>query len=155
MLMSPMVGLRLLPYVFDVADKKEKGEKDPVSDDVQIIYIASSGGSVKKAIRTRSSYRLVRIGDCQPGGVDPSSTYEGQFRDHYEHGRHEIEDEVGQIVVSEVRAQEKQADRHRKEELLRGGVLIAVVNLLPEIEMIVCAGVEFERDTSDVMEHDE
>lgn len=50
-------------------------------------------------------------------------------------------------------AHQEQRYRHEKEELLGGSVLVAIVNLLPHIEVVVCARVELKRHATDVMEH--
>lgn len=50
--------------------------------------------------------------------------------------------------------EEEQHHRYAEEKFLRRGVLIAIVNLLPQIQVIVRAGVEFKWDPSDPMEHE-
>ena len=56
--------------------------------------------------------------------------------------------------MGEVGAQQKQANRHAEQELLRGRVLVAVVDLLPHRERVVGARVEIEWHARDVVEHD-
>ena len=53
-----------------------------------------------------------------------------------------------------VSAQQEEANGHCEEEFLGWGVLVSVVYLFPHVEVIVGAGVEFEGDTSDPVEHD-
>ncbi|KAJ8105866.1 hypothetical protein OPT61_g9921 [Boeremia exigua] len=43
---------------------------------------------------------------------------------------------------------------HEEEELLGGGVLVAVVDLLPHVEVVVGARVEVKGDAADVVEHE-
>ena len=51
-------------------------------------------------------------------------------------------------------AQQEQDDWHAQQELLGRGVLVAVVDLLPHVQIVVCAGVELERDSSYPVEHE-
>lgn len=51
-------------------------------------------------------------------------------------------------------AQQEQHYRNAEEKLLCGCVLIPVVDLLPHIQVVVCAGVELKRDTTDVVKHE-
>lgn len=53
-----------------------------------------------------------------------------------------------------VRRNKKQGNRHAEQKLLCRGVLVTVVNLLPHSQIVVCAGVEFKGNASDVVEHD-
>ena len=53
-----------------------------------------------------------------------------------------------------VRAQEKQDNRHAQQELFRRRVLVAVVDLLPHVQVVVGAGVELKRHAAHVVEHD-
>ena len=48
-----------------------------------------------------------------------------------------------------------QSDRETGEVLFRGGVLVALVDLLPEREVVVCARVLVKRRALDAVEHDE
>lgn len=54
-----------------------------------------------------------------------------------------------------VGAHEEEQDRDAEQELLGGRVLVAVVNLLPHVEIIVSTGVELERDAPHPVEHEE
>ena len=52
-----------------------------------------------------------------------------------------------------MRADEEQYDWNTQEEFLRRRVLISIVNLLPEVEIVVGPGIEFEGYTSNPMKH--
>ena len=70
------------------------------------------------------------------------------------HQRHEIDDEVRQVVMRVVRAEQKQHYGHRQKEFLCWSVLVSVVNLFPHVEVVVRSRIEFEGHASDVMEHE-
>lgn len=53
-----------------------------------------------------------------------------------------------------VGADQEKAYGHGKQELLCGRVLVAIVDLLPHVQVVVCAGVELERNTAHVVEHE-
>lgn len=50
-------------------------------------------------------------------------------------------------------AQEEEHNRNTKEKLLGGCVLRTVVDLLPHVKVIEGAAIEFEGDSSDIVEH--
>ena len=50
---------------------------------------------------------------------------------------------------------EEEDDRDAKQELLGRSVLVAVVDLLPHVEVVVGAGVELKGNSSHPVEHDE
>ena len=50
-------------------------------------------------------------------------------------------------------ADQKQGDRHHKEEFLRRGVLRSIIDLLPHVEVVICARVEIEGHAAHVVEH--
>ena len=77
-----------------------------------------------------------------------------QLRDDDCHHSHEVDDEISQIVVSVMRAEQKEHYWHGQKELLGRRVLIAIVDLFPHIEVVVGPSVELERYASDVMEHE-
>ena len=52
-------------------------------------------------------------------------------------------------------AKEEEHDRHAEQELLGRCVLVAIVNLLPHIEIVVGTGVKLERDAPHPVEHEE
>ena len=52
-----------------------------------------------------------------------------------------------------MRAQQEEHDGHAEQELLGRRVLIAVVDLLPHVEVVVGARVEFERHALHPVEH--
>lgn len=53
-----------------------------------------------------------------------------------------------------VGTEQEQDNRHAEEELLGGRVLVAVVDLLPHVEVVVGAGVELEGHALHVVEHE-
>lgn len=53
-----------------------------------------------------------------------------------------------------VRADQEETYGHREQEFLRRCVLVAVVDLLPHVQVVVGTSVELERDAADVMEHE-
>lgn len=53
-----------------------------------------------------------------------------------------------------VSAEKEQGDGHTQEEFLCRGILVAVVNLLPHVQVVICASIEFERHASHVVEHE-
>lgn len=53
-----------------------------------------------------------------------------------------------------VRAEQKQDDRHAQQELFGRRILIAIVNLLPHVEIVVGAGIELEGNPLHVVEHE-
>lgn len=53
-----------------------------------------------------------------------------------------------------MRARKKEADGHAQEEFLRRRELIAVIHLLPHVEVVVGSSVEFERYAADPVEHE-
>ena len=55
--------------------------------------------------------------------------------------------------MSIVRTEQEEHDGHAQEELLGRGVLVAVVDLLPHVQVVVGAGVEFKGDAAHVVEH--
>lgn len=54
-----------------------------------------------------------------------------------------------------VSAEEEEHDGHAEQELLGRGILVAIVDLLPHVEVIVGTSVELERDAPNPMEHEE
>jgi hypothetical protein len=56
--------------------------------------------------------------------------------------------------VRVVRADQKEHNGHGQQELLRGRVLVAIVDLLPHVEVVKGAGVEVEWHTAHVVEHE-
>lgn len=51
--------------------------------------------------------------------------------------------------------EQEQDDGHAEQELLGRGVLVAVVDLLPHVEVVEGAGVELKGDPAHPVEHDE
>ena len=54
-----------------------------------------------------------------------------------------------------VGAEEEKYNGHTKQELLGRGILVAIVDLLPHIEIVVSTGIEFEWDAPHPVEHEE
>lgn len=79
--------------------------------------------------------------------------YKRQFGYHDTQHRQKIDCEIRQVVMRVVRAQQKQHDRHAQQELLGGCVLIPVVDLLPHVQIVVGAGVEFKGHSPHPVEH--
>ena len=53
-----------------------------------------------------------------------------------------------------MRAKQKQQYRHYQQELLRGRILIAVIDLLPHVEVVVGAGVELKGHALHPVKHE-
>ena len=65
----------------------------------------------------------------------------------------EIDGKVRQVIMRIVCAQKEEDYRHTEKKFLRGGVLVPVVDLLPHVQIVVGACVEFEWNASDPVEH--
>lgn len=50
-------------------------------------------------------------------------------------------------------AEQEQANGYSQQKLLRGCILILVVNLLPHVEVVVGTGIELEGDAANVVKH--
>lgn len=83
------------------------------------------------------------------------NTYKRQFRNDDRQSGQEVDGKIGQVVVGIVSAEEEEHDGHAEQKLLGRGILIAIVDLLPHVEVIVGASVEFERDAPHPVEHEE
>ena len=57
--------------------------------------------------------------------------------------------------MREVGAEQKHQDGHDQQKLLRGRVLVPVVDLLPHVEVVVGARVELEGHAAHPVEHEE
>lgn len=51
-------------------------------------------------------------------------------------------------------AEKEQHDRNAEKELLGRGVLCAIVNLFPHVQVVKSTTIEFKWYTTDIMEHD-
>lgn len=78
----------------------------------------------------------------------------GQFWYNHSHQGHEIDNEVGEIVVGVVGTEEEEDNGNSQEELLGRGILISVVDLFPHVQIVVSAGVEFKGNTSNPVKHE-
>jgi hypothetical protein len=109
----------------------------------------SSGGELKKENRIRWSYSQ---------SVLNSAGCEGAHRRKLGHNsgyrRQDIDDEVRQIVVRKVCADQKQQYGDAEQKLLGGCVLVPVVNLLPHVEVVKGARVEVKGHAAHVVEHE-
>ena len=80
-------------------------------------------------------------------------TYPRKLRNDHRHQSQQVDEEVCQIVVGIVSAQQEQGHGDAEQELLCRRVLVSVVDLLPHVEIVVCPGIELKGDSSYVMEH--
>lgn len=69
-------------------------------------------------------------------------------------GGHEVDKEKGQVIVGVMSADEEEHDGHAQQELLGWSVLVTVVNLLPHVQVVVCAGVEVEGHAAHPVKHE-
>jgi hypothetical protein len=53
-----------------------------------------------------------------------------------------------------VSTKKEKHDWYAQEELFSRRILVAIVDLLPHVQIVVCASVELERYASDPMEHE-
>ena len=80
-------------------------------------------------------------------------THKRQFGYHNSQHRKKIDGEIGQIIMCIVRAEQKQHNGNTEKKFFRWSILIPIVDLLPHVQVVICACVKFKRDTSDPMEH--
>lgn len=86
---------------------------------------------------------------------DPGyDTHKRKFGNNDGQDGQKVDDEVGKVVVGIMGAQQKEHNGNTKEKLLGGRVLGTVVDLLPHVEVIEGTTIEFEGDSSDIVEHD-
>src|SRR5689334_13626978 len=106
-------------------------------------FYFSSGGSLNSPMRILCACTIAQSQHCL---VVASSleAYRWQLGDDDRYRRHAVDDEKGQVVVGIMCADEEERDGHYQQELLGGRVLVAVVNLLPHVEVVVGSGVEVE-----------
>lgn len=107
--------------------------------------------------RKKDLFATDATGDKSAGihGSVGSNTYKRQFRNDDRQSGQEVDGKIGQVVVGIVSAEEEEHDGHAEQKLLSRSILIAVVDLLPHVEVIVGTGVEFERDAPHPVEHEE
>ena len=53
-----------------------------------------------------------------------------------------------------VGAEQKQHNRHAQQKFLGRGILVAIIDLLPHVQVVVGAGVEFKGHATHVVEHE-
>lgn len=82
-------------------------------------------------------------------------TYCGKLGYYNSHGSQEVDGEVGQVVMSVMRADKEKQYGNRQQELFRRCVLVAAVNLLPHVQVVIGSGVELKGHAPDPVEHEE
>lgn len=85
---------------------------------------------------------------------EEGATDKGQFGDNDGEDGEKVDDEISQVIVGVVGAEEEENDGNAEEKFLGGGVLSAVVDLFPHVEVVEGAAVEFERDAANVVKHE-
>lgn len=70
-------------------------------------------------------------------------------------GCHEVDHEVGDVVMRVVSADEEKNNGNTEQELFGGGILVAAIDLLPHVEIVIGPGVELKWHTSHPVEHEE
>lgn len=80
-------------------------------------------------------------------------TYKRQLGYHDEQNSKEIDNEIRQVIMCKVSAEQEDEYGYYEKKLLRWGVLISIIDLLPHVQVVVCSGVEFKRYTADPVEH--
>ena len=81
-------------------------------------------------------------------------THPWQLGYHNSHKSQKIDNEICQVVMGVVSTEKEKHNWDAQEELFSRGVLVAVVNLLPHVQIVVCPSIEFERYASDPVEHE-
>ena len=81
-------------------------------------------------------------------------TYCRQFRQHNCDRGEAVDDEVCQIIMGVMGGHQEKKNWHHKQKLLSRRVLVAVVDLLPHVQIIISSGVEIKRHTAHVVEHE-
>jgi hypothetical protein len=114
----------------------------------------SSGISENRPIRRRCHCGQKVSKTSNPSG-DYLKTYKWQFRDNHSQCGKEVNGKVGHVVVGVVSAKEEEHNRDAEQKLFGRRVLVAVVDLLPHIEIVVGTGVEFEWDAPHPVKHEE
>jgi hypothetical protein len=81
-------------------------------------------------------------------------TYPWQFGYHNSHESQKIDNEISQIVMRVVSTEKEKHNGYAEKELFGRRILVAVVDLLPHVQIVVCARVKLERHPSDPVEHE-
>lgn len=102
----------------------------------------------------RSAYDGAMTGQCASNLGRREKTDRRQFGHHHCHRGQKVDHKQTQIVTSVMCAHQEQTNWHGHEEFLRRCVLVFVVDLFPHVQVVVRAGVEFERDSANVVEHE-
>lgn len=82
-------------------------------------------------------------------------THDWKLWNHYAQDGEEVNDEISQVVMCVMCAEQKEDNRNAEEELLGWSVLIAVVDLLPHVEVVVSPSIKLEGHATDPVEHEE
>lgn len=77
-----------------------------------------------------------------------------QLGDYNAQATHAVQNKQVEVVVAVVCAYQEKRYRHKHQELFRGRVLVAIIDLLPHGKIIVGAQVELKGRSFDLMEHD-
>lgn len=80
-------------------------------------------------------------------------THRGQFGYHNAQDGKEIDGKIREIIMGIMGAEQEEHDGHAEEKFLRGGILRPVVDLLPHVEVVVGARVEFKGHAAHPVEH--
>jgi hypothetical protein len=80
--------------------------------------------------------------------------YCGQLRNYNHHCCHEVDYEVDNVVAGIVGTDQEETDGHAEEVFFGWRVLVAIVNLLPHVQVVVGACIEVEGDTAHPVEHE-
>ena len=94
------------------------------------------------------------LSQAQKGEDEELYTYPRQLRNHHPQNGQKVNHEINEVVMRIMRAEQKQQYGHYQQELLRRRVLVAVVDLLPHVEVVVGAGVELEGHALHPVEHE-
>lgn len=81
------------------------------------------------------------------------TTYHWQFWHYHPQQSQCVDSEIRQIIACVMRAGEEQTDGYTQQEFLGRSELVAVIHLLPHVEVVEGSRVEFEGDAPDPVEH--
>lgn len=90
---------------------------------------------------------------CQVWDVDTNSVTVRKFGDDHDEACDQVQHEQGEIVVGVMCGDQEQGDRNAQQELLDGGKLVTVVDLLPHGEIVEGAVVKVEWRALHLVEH--
>jgi hypothetical protein len=81
-------------------------------------------------------------------------TYPWQFGYHNSHESQKIDNEICQVVMRVVSTEKEKHNGYAQKELFGWRILVAIVDLLPHVQIVVCASVKLEWYASDPVEHE-